>query len=304
MRSRTLPGLVAAVAVALGLAACGQAAAPGSIPTHDARARGVTGVKVVAVGDIACAPGEATDSGRCQQQATADLVGRIDPKRVIVLGDLQYESGRLADFRASYDTSWGAYKGRTLALPGNHEYNTSGAVGYYRYFRQTTPGYRAVTVNGWRVYLLNSNCDHIDCGAERAWFRADLAAHPVTCSLMAAHFPRYSSGQHGSTKSMTRFWRIAHNHGVDLALAGHDHDYERFAPMDADAHLVDDGITSFVSGTGGKSLYKRNGSAPGSQFFRSTTFGVLVLKLGDGEFAWRFHTTKGTVRDSGSSSCH
>jgi len=270
-------------------------AAP-TIPPH--------AVKVVAVGDIACAPGDPVTARTCRQAATALLARQIDPKVVLALGDEQYRTGRLADFEASYDASWGQLLARTKPVPGNHEYYTAGAGGYYAYFGRQAPGYGATMVGSWRVYLLNSNCDHVDCGRERAWLRADLEAHPTACSAIALHHPRYSSGdEHGSDPAMAGFWRIADNHGVDLALAGHDHDYERFVRMDADGHRSPTGIMSFVSGTGGRSLYGRGAPAPGSAYFQSARFGVLVLWLGDGGFAWRYRTIDGVVRDAGDASC-
>lgn len=297
--------------LALVLAGCGQASTPAAqspatdrpLPTAPAL-RAAAAATVVAAGDIACAPGDSAASWKCQQAATADLIGEIDPKRVIALGDTQYEDGRLADYRQSYADSWGRYKKRTHAIPGNHEYHTSRAAGYFGYFGGASPGYHVMTLNGWRVYLLNSNCGDIDCDKQKTWLRNDLVAHPVACSAIALHYPRYSSGQHGSARTMAKFWNIAYNHDVDLALAGHDHHYERFEPMDGRGNQVADGLVSFVVGTGGKSLRGMGTPAPGSAYFRADRFGVLQLKLGTGEFGWRFRTIAGTVRDSGSHPCH
>jgi len=118
------------------------------------------------------------------------------------------------------------------------------------------------------------------------------------------HHPRFSSGEHGSDPTMRKFWRVAYEHRVDIALAGHDHDYERFAPMNPDGDLRPRrGIQSFVSGTGGKSLYAREHNPPGSRFFNGRRFGVLKLTLGEDEWSWRYRTIDGVVRDSGSRSC-
>jgi 3',5'-cyclic AMP phosphodiesterase CpdA len=264
----------------------------------------VTGPKVVVVGDIACVPGATTTTSRCRQRATARLAAKLKPKRVIAVGDLQYENGELAHFQSSYDESWGALKRITRPLPGNHEYNTAGATGFYDYFGLTAPGYRTITVGTWRIYLLNSQCSQIDCAAERDWLRADLDANPTTCSAIAMHYPRYSSGEHGSNATVSGFWRIAYRHGVDLALAGHDHDYERFAAMNGSGKLRKDGLRSFVVGTGGKSLYSKTSSAKGSRYFRADKFGVLLMTLGDGAYSWRFRALGGAVRDAGSARCH
>jgi acid phosphatase type 7 len=264
-------------------------------------------VKVVAAGDIACPPQDPITTVSCQQAATARLAFRLDPSWVLTLGDEQYETGSRSEFEGSYDASWGALKSRTKPLPGNHEYKTKHADGYDGYFGPRHH-YYATRLGSWRAYLLNSNCDQIDCARERSWLRHQLSAHPTRCSLIAMHHPRYSSGSvHGSEPAMASFWQIAINHHVDLALAGHEHDYERFVRMDAHGHRSPTGMVSFVVGTGGKSLYALRARLPGSAYFENTEFGVLLLWLGADGFTWQFRTIgpdpTGVVRDTGSGSC-
>jgi len=298
--------VVALSACAAGPASTGSAATTVATgPTREpARVTWVPGVRVAVAGDIACPPGARVTATTCRHRATARLIRGLDPRWVFALGDLQYERGALSDFRASYDASWGSFKGRTKPVLGNHEYKTAGAKGYYAYFGRKPPGYSATNVGRWRIYLLNSNCAVIDCARERAWLAKDLTAKPRRCSAIVMHHPRYSSGlEHGSNRSIRRFWNVAYQHRVDLALAGHDHDYERFAPMDGDGNRSDRGIASFVVGTGGKSLYHKGTRAPGSRYFRADRFGVLLLSLGKGAYSWKFRTIEGWVRDTGRRSC-
>jgi hypothetical protein len=82
----------------------------------------------------------------------------------------------------------------------------------------------------------------------------------------------------------------------DVVLAGHDHHYERFAPID--------GIRSFVVGTGGRSHYPALWALPTSRALNWTTFGVLRLTLRDGRYDWRFLPISGeTYTDAGSGTC-
>jgi hypothetical protein len=262
-------------------------------------------VKIVAVGDIACPGYEPTTSRNRRQAQTARLTRRLEPKRVLALGDLQYSRGTAAEFRNSYAKSWGSLKSITQPLPGNHEYKSEGAAGYYGYIDQEAPGYYAWNAGTWRIYNLNSNCDKIDCEAEEAWLRKDLEDHPHACTIVAMHHPRWSSGrEHGSNPSVGRFWRIAYNHRVDVALAGHDHDYERFARMNPAGKVEPGrGIQSFVSGAGGKSLYHLGTREKGSQIFTARAPGVLVMRLAEGGFTWKFRTVEGRVPDSGQRDC-
>ena len=81
---------------------------------------------VVAAGDTATCSG--TDD-----EATAKLVGGIEGT-VLTLGDDVYPDGSAQDFEECYEPTWGQFKGRTKPTPGNHEYHTEGAEGYFDYF--------------------------------------------------------------------------------------------------------------------------------------------------------------------------
>ena len=51
-------------------------------------------------------------------------------------------------------------------------------------------------------------------------------------------------------------WRTAEaDRDVQLLLSAHDHDYERFEPLDAAGAPSATGLPSTIVGTGGKSLY-------------------------------------------------
>jgi acid phosphatase type 7 len=100
-------------------------------------------------------------------------------------------------------------------------------------------------------------------------------------------------------------WQALVDHGVDVALVGHDHAYERFAPIDASgAADPERGIRELVVGTGGKSLARRRWNAPNSEVRRSATAGILQVTLRADEYSWRFVTApRGRVGDSGTSDC-
>jgi hypothetical protein len=264
----------------------------------------VTTTRVVAVGDIACPPGGTPTATSCRQGATARLATSLDPDLVIGLGDLQYERGSYYQFAHSYDRSWGALKRITRPLPGNHEYKTPGAAGYYRYFDRTAPGWYSYAVGGWRVYHLNSNCGEVNCDRELTWLENQLDDHPTRCSIIAMHHPRFSSGdEHGNSLAVRPFWQAAYRHHVDIALAGHDHDYERFVRLTPSGERSSRGIVSYVSGAGGKSLYRLGTRQPGSAYFNGRRFGVLQLDLAADSWTWRYRTIDGVVRDWGTRSC-
>ena len=281
-------------------------AVPGQKPGASAASPGT--LRVVAVGDIACEPGRPASGTACRQAETAALARSLDPDLVLTLGDHQYDANSLAEFAGSYDRSWGSLRSRTRPAIGNHEYKTPGASGYYSYFKGRqpgSPGYYRVAANGWNVYVLNSNCDRVSCPAEAGWLDRQMRAHPSRCSIVTMHHPRYSSGlEHGNNTAVTPLWRAAYRHRNELVLSGHDHDYERFQPMDADGHVQRRrGMVELVAGTGGNSLYHLGTRKLGSVYYQARTPGVLFLALKARAYSWSYRSISGAVLDSGSRRC-
>jgi hypothetical protein len=275
-------------------------------------------VTVVAAGDIACDPADAGYNGgagtatRCHMLATSDVALGLSPAAVLLLGDNQYENGALAKYQASYDPSWGRLKAVTRPVPGNHEYVTANAQGYFDYFGlaagDPAKGWYSSDLGGWHLVALSSNCAAIGgCAASSAqglWLAADLAAHPGVCTLAYWHHPRFSSGPHGNDPLSQDFWTLLRSAGADLVLNGHDHGYERFAPQSPAGAADPGGPREFVVGTGGKDLTSVTTVRANSEVRNYGSFGVLDLTLYPNGYEWRFLSDAGAVLDSGHGLCH
>lgn len=120
--------------------------------------------------------------------------------------------------------------------------------------------------------------------------RADLAANPGRHVVAYWHHARFSSGRHGSSDATAALWEVLYEHGAELALTGHDHSYERFAPLDPTGRIDPArGIRQFVVGTGGRSHYRFPGPPhPATEARNDDTFGVLVLTLLSSSYHWEF----------------
>lgn len=257
---------------------------------------------LLAVGDIGSCDG--TDD-----EAVADLAARL-PGTIAVLGDLAYPDGSPADFADCFDPAWGPLLPRIRPAPGNHEYQTTDASGYFSYFGVSagTPGegWYSYDLGAWHVIVLNSNCDAVGgCGLgspQLAWLEADLAASgaadSAACTLAYWHHPRYASGRHGDDDRTARLWNALAAAGADLVLTAHDHDYERLAPVDE--------VRSFVVGTGGRSLYElTRPTGPHTELRVNDSYGLLMLTLGESAYEWRFVPALGNSRvDAGTGECH
>jgi len=267
-------------------------------------------VTLVGAGDIAeC--GDATDD------STAALLGRIGGT-VFTAGDNAYPDGYYQDYANCWAPSWGRYQAVVHPAAGNHEYHdsiTSGAADYYRYFFRehgTVVGdsgryYYSYDLGAWHIVVLNTFIDMSAGSPQEQWLRADLAASTKQCTLAYMHYSRFSSGSvHGSYSAVQPLWQALYDYGAEIAIAGHDHEYERFAPQTPDGHLdTVRGIRAFVVGTGGGGLYSFGTPLPNSQVRNSSTWGVLKLTLADGSYSWEFVPITGqTFTDSGSGTCH
>ncbi len=245
----------------------------------------------------------AGDIGACDSsgdEATAALLDGMDGT-ILALGDLAYPDGTVRDFDSCYETSWGRHRDRTRPIPGNHEYESDDAVPYFQYFGDAAgdpgEGWYAFDLGTWHLIALNSNCDAVggcDAGSEQAqWLQEQLAALslPSGCTLAYWHHPRWSSGhEHGSAQSRTASGG-PHNAGADVVLTGHDHQYERFVPMDVEGAADPDGMVEFVVGTGGRSLYEFAEILPTSAAHDNSSYGVLKLTLRPGAYDWEFVST-------------
>lgn len=247
---------------------------------------------LIAVGDIAGCDSDGDEK-------TAALVRKL-PGPIAVLGDIAYDDATAADFANCFDPSWGAFVPRIRAALGNHEYNVGTAEVASNRFRLPPGGWYSYSVGAWHVIALNSNCSRVGgCGQgspQWQWLKADLAAHPSRCTLAYWHHPRFSSGFHGSSVEYAPFWDLLARAKADVVLQGHDHHYERFAPIK--------GIRSFVVGTGGKSHYPTLLPRPGSMVRNADSYGVLRLTLRPTGYAWKFLPVEGsTFTDAGTARC-
>jgi hypothetical protein len=230
---------------------------------------------------------------------------------VFTTGDNVYDNGTAAEFASYYEPTWGRHKARTRPSPGNHDYNTAGATGYYNYFGAIAGpsgrGYYSYDLGNWHIVSLNSNVAMSAGSAQEQWLRADLAASTRPCTLAYWHHPLFTSGANHAPSTSTRpLYQALYDFNADVAVWGHNHQYERFAPQNPTGGLDNTrGLRSFVAGMGGASHYSFGTIQPNSQARNSDTYGVLKFTLHANSYDWQFVPEAGrTYADSGTGTCH
>jgi Calcineurin-like phosphoesterase/RTX calcium-binding nonapeptide repeat (4 copies) len=261
---------------------------------------------VIAAGDIAdCGSGA---------DRTAPLLDAFPYATVLALGDNAYPHGTIEDYDRCYSPTWGRAKARTKPTPGNHEYDTAGAAGYFNYFGgvagNRAEGWYSFELGEWHVVSLNSNCGFVagGCAAgspQERWLRADLALHPRTCTLAYWHHPLFSSGGNVNHR-VAPLWQALYEAHADLVLVGHEHAYERFAPQTtAGAADPERGIREIIVGTGGASHSSVLTAQPNSEARDYSTYGLLWIGLAPTGYSWNYVGVAGQgFTDTGSASCH
>ena len=286
-------------------------------------------VTMVVAGDIS-KPNSTTYAAQ-----TASLIkNQIKPSVVLTLGDNQYEAGELANFNNYFDKTWGptSLGINVYPSPGNHEYALKdGAAGYYSYFKAgnntingnavTGPAgfgsgwYAFNTANNWRIYSMNTE-DSATLGTQNTFLSSDMVANPRTCSIIFGHKPYYDYGttHDGESEGTLPWLKTFYANNGDVVLDGHEHNYQRFNPVNPNNDTVDTakGLQSFVVGTGGADnpyidfgSTTHNANTLVTTYTYKATWGVLKLTLHTNSYDWEFiPIATGGYTDSGSGQCH
>lgn len=274
------------------------------LPTLAPSASPQAPMQLLAAGDIA-------DCSMAGAALTSELLAEFPEATIAVLGDLAYPTATAERFDSCYDPTWGQFVDRTRPAIGNHDLDADGGAPYYATFGEAagTPGegWYSYELGSWHVVVLNSNCDRIGCeegSAQYQWLVADLAASEAFCTVAYLHHPRFTSGLHGDDPRIGPFWTALADAGADVILVGHDHHYERFAPLAADGTADPAGIRQFIVGTGGGIIRPVVRAAPGSEVIVDDAWGVLRLELSEDAYAWSFLSVDRGEVDSGVGECH
>ena len=257
-----------------------------------------TNFVVAAVGDGA--------GGDPSANSVVTTISSWSPNLFLYLGDV-YEKGSYAEFANWYEGGFGVLRSITDPVVGNHEYGVRNAAGYFDYWNNE-PNYYSFDAGGWHFIALNSTSQFqsANWSGELSWLQNDLAAHAGACIIAYWHHPLFDIGPEGSTTRVQDFWMPLADARATLVLNGHDHDYQRWQPLDANGNPSATGLTEIVAGTGGHSRQSIMRSDPRVATSTSNVFGALQLQLSTTTAQFKFFTVSGSTStqfDSGIIPC-
>jgi hypothetical protein len=281
----------AAVAVVLG-----AIVASGSDDARDRAPAGGWAFVPSVPGDraVVWAVGDGAD-GDAAGRRMAALIARGPISRLLYLGDV-YGSGTAEEFAHEYATTYGRLARVTAPVSGNHDAKNETA-GYDPYWRRVhgvrPPDWYAFRAGGWTIIALDSEAPHHRGSPQHRWLRRQVRSHG-TCRIAVWHRPRFSASvRHGDQPDMEPLLEPLRGRAA-IVVGGHDHDMQRFHPID--------GITHFVSGAGGHRLYGLD-SGDRLAFGDDRNFGALRLDLRAGTARHAFVSAEGRTLDTGKIRC-
>ena len=196
-------------------------------------------VRIAVVGDIG-------DSGSHLDAAAGamDALGASDPyDALLLLGDNVYPDGNPDKLPATVFGPFGTTLGRGASLHailGNHD--VASGFGDAQMTALGQPG-RWWSLDLGDIQIVGLDSNDLDNPDQLDFLDEALRTSDARWQIVALHHPPYSAGYQGSSRRARELIvPIVTRHGVQMVLSGHDHDYQRSAPID--------GVVYVVSGAG------------------------------------------------------
>jgi Icc-related predicted phosphoesterase len=197
----------------------------------------------LAVGDFGVGGASQRNTGEAMRKYAA----RNGVSALVTLGDNDYtrNAARFAlEWQASF--GWVAAAGVTVSgTLGNHDVELARGRYQFRILNMPAP-YYVRRIGDVELIVLDSTAV---TSAQTAWLRRILSRRRFGWRVAVFHHPPYTCGGHLGSATIRRVWGPLLRRGdVRLVLSGHDHNYQRFAPVR--------GVTYLVNGGGGAGLYR------------------------------------------------
>lgn len=218
------------------------------------------------------------------------------PGLVLTTGDNVYYHGTEEEYQQQWDPPqyFGDVRSNLPVMPtlGNHDTSISTKPYFDRFPELNGARFYSFTERGVHFTTLDTN-ESIEPGSPQyRWLEQDLASSNEDWKVLYFHHPMFS-GFPGITNPATQHLApLIARYGVDLVLTGHEHNYSRSTPLNAN------GTIEVITGNGGHSLHPFISSQPERIAYRDVDFGHVEFEVRKDELVGRYVVRDGSVRDT------
>ena len=228
-------------------------------------------------------------------------------KGILHLGDIIYPVGDATHHADRLVTQM--YKGLTdLGIPfyfslGNHDMLTQNGQDVIQSLHLPAKGYYKVSPSPLvDFFVINTSAFN---APQKAWLESTLAQSKASGKVVFGHHPLYSTGAHGQDADLRALRKqldpILRQYRVDAYLAGHEHNYERFATQATQANGLP--YLHIVSGGGGahlrtqRNIDKKTIGFPPTLFYDASQYHYLDLALTSQQLTIQMRNVENMVWD-------
>ncbi len=214
---------------------------------------------------------------RHQARISANLL-RFAPELVITAGDNVYPTGRWQDYAKNWDppTLMGELARNTTFMPslGNHDMYHDDLRPYFGHFPHLEGRpYYSFTHRNATFFALDSDQDLRVGSAQYRWLEGELKAASTTWKVVYLHYPMYGRDPRSFSEIREAIQPLLARYGVQLVVAGHEHNYQRSQAID--------GVTHILTGGGGQQVFPFTKPQPGHIQRRAAAFHHVEMSVGE-----------------------
>jgi len=245
-------------------------------------------LKFAVIGDS----GEPGSGQRRIAQQMASWRARFPFEFVLMTGDNLYGSERERDYERKFAVPYKPLLDagvKFYASLGNHD--EAAQINYKPFNMGGQKYYTFKPQNGVRFFAIDSN--YVD-PKQIEWLDKELAASGSDWKIVFFHHPLYSSGAtHGSAETQRALLEpLFLKHGVNVAIMGHEHFYERLKPQK--------GVAYFILGSSAKLRVGDLRKSALTAYGNDTDYTFMLLEVAGDELYYQAISDKGVTLDAGS----
>lgn len=196
-------------------------------------------------------------------------------KLVITAGDNVYPSGRWQDYQKNWDPHMGPVARKMNFMPalGNHDMYRDDLRPYFGHFPHLKGmAYYTFKEQDAQFFALDSDQDLRPGSAQRAWLEQSLKDSKSPWKVVYLHYPMYGTTEDAYPDISESVQPLLEKYGVQLVVAGHEHNYLRSKPRNGVVHLL--------TGGGGQRVYPFLDKQPGHLARRVAEYHHLEMSVG------------------------